>query len=169
MLHGIVSGAAWFTVFLVVHILWLHMVQVERCAKLILGTFACCLAGHLGTAVLANYGVHALGVMILQMCHGSLVMGCLFILYMPFYYTIARSLSVQTLIVLADAPGATLCIDELMERFASKTVVAGRLSVMVTNGYLAKKDGGYCVTKKGYAIARFFAYLKEIWGLGPGG
>src|ERR1017187_2462670 len=98
MLQGIISGALWFLIFLAIHVLWFHLVTVERCAKLILNILGWCFVGHLGTVLLLNSGLHPPSQIILRMCYGSLVMGCLFILYMPFYYTIATSLSVQTLI-----------------------------------------------------------------------
>src|SRR5204863_2720308 len=100
MLQGIVSGAIWFLIFLVTHVLWFHLFTVERCAKVILNIFGGCFLGHLFTIVLLNSDAEADSQIILRMCYGTLVMGCLFILYMPFYYTIATSLSVQSLIYL---------------------------------------------------------------------
>lgn len=169
MLQGIVSGAIWFFLFLVVHVLWFHMAYVERCARLIMIAFACCLAGDAGTILAADFGVLSIDQVVLRVIYGTLVMGCLFIVYMPFYYTISTSLSVQTLICLEETQGRVLSVDELRQRFASTTIVAGRLNVMVANGYLTERAGKYSVTPKGRAIARFFGYLKEVWRLGPGG
>jgi hypothetical protein len=169
MTQGIVSGASWFLVFLVIHILWLHWARVERCFDLIMKTFTGCLVGHLGTIVALNWGLRSIDQLIVRMCYGSLVMGCLFIVYMPFYYTIVTSLSVQTLICLDEAAGGSLRISALQQRFASAAIVAGRLKTMVDSGYLTEEAGRYRVTSKGHGIAHFFAYLKEIWKLGPGG
>src|SRR5437870_397049 len=118
MLQGIVSGASWFFLFLFIHVFWFHMVHVERCAKAILNTFACCFAGHLVTIGLLS-GERSLDLVLLRAFYGALVMGCLFIVYMPFYYTIATSLSVQTLICLEEAPGKSLTVALLREQFAS--------------------------------------------------
>jgi hypothetical protein len=169
MLQGSISGAIWFFIFLAIHVVWFHLVTVARCAKLILSILSWCFVAHLGTILLLDSGVQPPSQIILRMCCGSLVIGCFFILYMPFYYTIAASLSVQTLICLESAPTKTLSITELRERFASAEVVAGRLKVMAANGYLTEKGGRYEVAPKGRAVAKVFGCLKEVWRLGPGG
>ena len=169
MLQGTISGAVWFFIFLVIHVLWFHLVTVERCAELILNVLGACFAAHVCTILVLDSGVHPAGQIVLRMCYGALVMGCFFILYMPFYYTIATSLSVQTLIVLELAPTKAMRMDELRERFASAAVVEGRLNVLVANGYLIGKDGTYRVAPKGRMVAKVFGYLKEVWKLGPGG
>jgi len=169
MLQGIVSGAIWFSVFLAVHIIWFHMIYVERRARFIMVTYACCLTGNVGTVFAADTGAMSVAQMALRIFYGSLVMGCLFVLYMPFFYTIATSLSVQTLVCLEESPKRALNLGALQQRFASPAIVAGRLDVMVTSGYLTVRAGTYSVTSKGRAIAKFFGYLKEIWRLGPGG
>ena len=169
MLQGIISGAIWFFIFLVIHILWFHLVTVERCAKLILNVFGACFAAHLGTILVLDFGVQPAGRIALNICYGALVMGCSFILYMPFYYTIATSLSVQTLIVMESADTKGTSVADLRARFASAEIVGGRLKVMVTNGYLTEKDGRYRVTPKGRVVAKVFGYLKDVWKLGPGG
>jgi len=169
MLQGIVSGAVWFLVFLVVHVLWFHMIYVERRARLIMVTYACCLTGNLGTVLAADTVGMSVDQTALRIFYSSLVMGCLFVLYMPFFYTIATSLSVQTLVCLEESPKRALNLGGLQQRFASPAIVAGRLDVMVTSGYLTERAGKYSVTSKGRAVAKFFGYLKEIWRLGPGG
>src|ERR1017187_8415395 len=116
MLQGIVSGVLWFFIFLAIHVLWFHLVTVERCAKLILSILGWCFIAHLSTVLLLDGGVQPTSQIILRMCYGSLVMGCLFILYMPFYYTIATSLSVQTLIRLESVSTKVLRITELRHR-----------------------------------------------------
>ncbi len=169
MLQGIISGAIWFFIFLAIQILWFHLVTVEHCAKLIVSILAWCLVAHLGTIMLLNYGIQLPGQIVLRMFYGSLTMGCLFILYMPFYYTIATSLSIQTLIYLESAPSRAWSVGELQRRFASKEIVSGRLKVMVANGYLTGNDGKYRVAYKGLLVAKVFGYLKHIWRLSPGG
>jgi hypothetical protein len=100
---------------------------------------------------------------------GLLVMGCLFVLYMPFFFTIATSLSVQTMILVERSPGGRAEVQELRERFASRQLVAGRLQSMVANGYLVREGDCYRVTTKGRLVARLFGVLKHAWRLGAGG
>jgi hypothetical protein len=169
MLQGTTSGAIWFFIFLAIHVLWFHLVTVERCAKLILNVFGACFAAHVGTILMLDSGILPPGQILLRLCYGALIMGCSFVLYMPFYYTIATSLSVQTLIVLESAHTKATSVSDLRERFASAEIVGGRLNVMVANGYLTRQDGMYRVAPKGRMVAKVFGYLKEVWKLGPGG
>jgi hypothetical protein len=169
MLQGTISGGICFFIFLVVHILWFHFVTIERCAKLILKVFGASLAMHLGAILALDIGTQPFGQIVFRICYGLLVMGCSFVLYMPFYYTIAASLSVQTLIVIESAPAKQTTIDDLCERFASQEIVRGRLNVMVANGYLTVKNGMYRVAPKGRLVAKVFGSLKKLWKLGSGG
>lgn len=168
MLEAVVAGGVWFFVFLVMHIVWFHQVHVEKCFALIVKIAIVCVIAYLGTILALGWGRGGDEIAI-QVTYGLLVMGCLFIVYMPFYYTIVASLSIQTLIVLEETQGRSARIDELRQKFASTGIVAGRLNIMITNGYLTERDGRYRVTSKGRMIAKFFGYLKELWRLGPGG
>jgi hypothetical protein len=169
MLHGILSGAGWFAVFLAAHIAWFHAVHVVDAFKWIMKTLAVCVVAHAVTVTLLNFGSQSAVVTLLRIFYGFLAMGCLFILYMPFYYTIVASLSIQTLICLEESPRKSLTILELRERFASRDIVAGRLKIMARNGYLDATPSGYCVTPKARAMSGIFGFLKELWKLGPGG
>jgi hypothetical protein len=169
MLQGILSGAGWFTVFLVVHIVWFHLVQVKDCFKWIAKTLPVCVLAHIGTIVILNSGAQPGEIIALRTVYGVLAMGGLFILYMPFYYTIVASLSIQTLICLDESPGKSLRIAELHQRFASRDIVAGRLEVMVRNGYLEHGPSGYRATSKARVMSHLFGFLKAVWKLGPGG
>lgn len=99
---------------------------------------------------------------------GTLVMGSLFVLYMPFYYTIATSLSVQSLIMIAKVGGA-MPISSLANTFASDAVLHARLESMARNGYVIEQGRVYHITLKGMYIARLFSAIKRSWNLGSGG
>lgn len=161
MIQGLISGVAWFALFLIVHIALFHRKHIENCFLLIMRVFLGCVTGHAATMLATG---RALPVM-----YGLVVMACLFILYMPFYYITVASLSIQTLILLGAADGQSLHISELRQHFASDPIVAGRLETMVSNGYLRKAKNSYWVTPKGRAVATSFAAVKEFWRLGPGG
>lgn len=169
MLQGILSGAGWFTVFLAIHIFWFHLVHVQDCFKWIAKTLPVFVLAHVATVTILNWGALTGEIIVLRVIYGVLVMACMFILYMPFYYTIVASLSIQTLIYLEEAPRKELTMAELHQRFASRDIVAGRLEIMVSNGYLELGPSGYRVTPKARVMSKIFAFLKGIWKLGPGG
>ena len=162
MIQGLTFGAVWFAIFLVTHIAFFHWRNIDNCFSLIARVFLGCIAGHALTSFAAGGGVP-------PFVYGLVVMACLFILYMPFYYITVASLSIQTLILLRDAAGQSLRITELRQHFASDAIVEGRLKTMVSNGYLTEVQDRYWVTAKGRFVARSFAALKEFWRLGPGG
>src|SRR5437773_3061192 len=165
MLQGIVSGASWSCIFLLVHVIWFHRVHVQDCFASIVKILALCIGGHVGIVAALNWGLPVMN-QILAGCYGLLVMACSFILYMPFYYTIVTSLSVQTLVLLHASPRHSLSLSELHQRFASKRTIEERMRIMVHNGYLKEQDGRYSATLKGHIVSRFFCALKELWRLG---
>jgi hypothetical protein len=169
MLQAIVSGSSWFFVFLAVHILWFHRVHVKQCFGLITKMFAGCVIGHTATIVVQNWDTSSTMGIITKEFYGVLTMACLFILYMPFYYTIVSSLSVQTLIFLEESSQHALSMRSLRERFASKSLVHERLKILTSNGYLTEGCDGYTVTRKGHLVSIFFIFFKKLWRLSPGG
>jgi hypothetical protein len=174
MLLSIILSAAWFSVFVVLHVLWFHLSPPADRFKLIMRLFAAALAGLLLTLFIFypspwggewelfwRFGVNVLVALT--------TMGCLFILYMPFYFVIATSLSVQTLNLMRLSPGGVMKIDRLREIFASRAIIAGRLRTMVSNGYLVEDEGAYRLTPKGDIVGRIFRSFKRLWRLGAGG
>jgi hypothetical protein len=111
--------------------------------------------------------------------HGGTVMGLLwgvltliglFVLYMPFYYTIASSLSVRTLVLLAAQPNGRLPTAEVCERFVSRALIGHRLEIMRANGFLAATaQGAFSLTPKGRNLAGIFARIKRFWRMEAGG
>jgi hypothetical protein len=169
MLHGILSGAAWFAVFLAIHMFWFHLVHVKDCFKAIMKVFTACLIAHAAAICVTASNTVTGGDIAARICYGALTMCCLFILYMPFYYTIVASLSIQTLIYIEHMPRKSASLPALRKRFASRDIVEGRLTTMVSNGYLSQHERGYRVTGKGHMVAHCFLFIKAIWRLGPGG
>jgi len=169
MVQGVLSGAGWFAVFLTLHFLWFHRVYVEQSFTLIVRMFVLGATGHLGTILLWNWHSSSNLGLIVAGFYGLLTMACLLILYMPFYYTLATSLSVQTLIFLAESPGQQLPITYLQQRFASRRLVDSRLKILTSNGYLAEARDKYHASRKGHLISVVFVFLKELWRLSPGG
>lgn len=149
---SLLYGLIWFGAFVACQWTILALTRVERRGALTLALFA--------IAVLCQATIGGLV--------GALVMACLFVLYMPFYYTVAASLSVQTLILLLNA-GGRLDTSTLKSRFAAVGLVEGRLRTMRMNGYLLSDGERFCLTPRGRLIARRFEAIKRLWKLGPGG
>jgi hypothetical protein len=174
MIAGLICGAFWFAAFLVG-----QLVVIHRCSALARpGTTNLVLAGcFVGLAVSVFLTCHLLADHLLT--HGGTVMGllwgvltliCLFILYMPFYYTIASSLSVRTLVLLASQPDGRLPTVRVCERFISRALVGQRLEIMRTNGFLAETArGAFTLTPKGRRLAGIFAKVKRFWRMEAGG
>jgi hypothetical protein len=110
--------------------------------------------------------------------HGGWFMGALwgilgyfalFTLYMPFFYTVATSLSVCTIVLLVREVDGKLPVSELSRRFASRTLVEDRLAVMAQNGLLSRQGDIYRLESRARLIARTFSALKRFWRLGAGG
>lgn len=155
------SAAAWVAAALIAHGVVFHLVRIERRARTLVALFAAAAVAHLATAGLAGVDGWRAG-------YGLLLIGCGFICYMPFYYTVAASQSVQMLIALAAARDG-LAADELRRMYAVEEVFAGRLETLVGAGYLRCEGAGYALTAKGRVVARCFQTVKTLWSLGPGG
>jgi hypothetical protein len=100
---------------------------------------------------------------------GILVYGGMLTLYLPFYYSIVASLSLQSIILLNEQANATLPIVRLHQRFSSRHFVVQRLATMTRNGFLFEREDGYCLTAKGRRVATTFLFFKRLWRLGAGG
>jgi hypothetical protein len=116
-----------------------------------------------------DYSAWSQGGWFMGMVWGILAYVALFTLYMPFFYTVIASLSVRTIILLAQESDGTLPIAFLFDQFGSQALVARRLNVMTQNGLVSQFGNEYRLTPKGRFIAQFFASLKRFWRLWPGG
>lgn len=158
---ALASAVAWVAVALIAHVVLFGLVRIERRARTLVVLFGAAAIAHLVTNWLAGVDGWRAG-------YGLLLIGCAFICYMPFYYTVAASQSVQMLIALAAVPDG-LAADELRRMYAVEEVFAGRLDTLVGAGYLARAAGGYTLTVKGQLVAQCFQVVKTVWNLGPGG
>jgi hypothetical protein len=174
VIAGLIGGLVWFAGFVFGQLLVMHQCDAlarPRATNLVL---AGCVAGLTVSVVLTCRfvadSIVTRGGSPLAVLWGLLTLACLFVLYMPFYYTVASSLSVRTLVLLAAEPGGRLPIDELRERFVSRALVGQRLEIMKTNGFLAAtENGGFVLTSKGRALASVFGRLKRVWQMDAGG
>ncbi len=173
MILGLVVGAVWFAIFLAAHVVMLRTIARSTRARVNQSMF---LAGLIGVSAsvpvlmaVIRDPVLTQGNLAAAILCGLLVYGSLFILYMPFYYVVAASLSVKTAVLLGRASGGTLPVSALQEEFVSRSLVGQRLETMAKNGFLSATPRGYTLTAKGRLVATVFDSLKRIWKLGPGG
>jgi hypothetical protein len=173
MILGLFAGLLWFALFFAAHLAVIHWARSESKARINQRLF---LAGFAGiaislwpaTAVLRGSALAHGGVIMAILC-GSLSYVGLFVLYMPFYYTVVASLSVSTMVMLHRRPDRRMSTAELCEEFVSRRLVGQRLATMATNGFLVPRGDAYALSPKGRSTAAIFSWLKEFWRLGAGG
>ena len=171
---GLLSGSVWFAAFLVAHVLVFHLRDVRRRFSLILLLLGTAVVGHVASTWLMVAAGGApdpggAGVSWLMLAIGTLTIVSAWILYMPFYYVVATSVSVRILITLRHAPGQALPLAALETMFASTEMLQGRLETMVTYGHVSRQGDLFSIARKGRVIAGSFRFIKAAWRLGPGG
>jgi hypothetical protein len=173
MLIGLLAGLLWFGLFLGAHLSVIRWARPEVRARINQQLFLTGLAGmviSLWPASAAAPGPSLTrGGLIMAILCGSLSYVGLFVLYMPFYYTVIASLSVRTMILLHRQPRDRMPIADLREEFVSTRLVRGRLAAMTVNGFLVLRGDAYTLSSKGRWIAGIVLRLKRLWALGAGG
>jgi hypothetical protein len=154
-------GAVWAAAAVAGHFAIFHMVQVERRARTLALLFACAAFATCWTCLLLDVDRW-------RTLYGMSVVACAFLLYMPFYYTVAASQSVQ-LVIDIHAAANGLSVEEIRGRYPVDKTLAGRLETLVWAGYVTEMDGRFALTGKGRLTSRPFRAVKALWRLGPGG
>ena len=165
-LVALVAAAAWFVVFVCVHIGGVRA-RFEN-ARWLLMSYAVCFLGTLVTAIAVTAWQHGMQAVILAAMMAVLTSACLLALYVPALYTVLTSLSVQTMMLLRRR-GGPLPEAELYDRFASRKIMEQRLATLLCSGYVMHDGPSYRLTPRGRAIAKFFRPVNILWNLGPGG
>jgi hypothetical protein len=164
---GLGAAAGWFAIFAVLHIASLG--RGRHHAGTMLRAYASAALGLVTTAAGLASLVMGVPSAVLALANGCLAFACLFVLYVPCFYTLTTSLSVATLVLLLQR-GGHLNEAELYERFAGRNLAAGRLSTLHESGYVIEMAGGhYAATPLGRGVARSFSAIKALLRLGPGG
>lgn len=173
MLVGSILGLGWFALFLSSHVVVFRFYRVRNRGRTILNLFLAAVSCNAISSVIAsNYGEALWGPdsdSLAAASTGLFVMFSLFVLYMPFYYTVVASLSVRTIIAIQRAPGQQLPLARLTAMYVSKALLQARLDSMVNSGLLMRDGEKFRLTRKGCLIARAFRAIKKVWRLGPGG
>jgi hypothetical protein len=165
-LVALAAAAAWFVVFVFVHIGGVRA-GFEN-ARWLLISYLACFLGTLVTAIAVTAWHHGIQAVILAVMMAALTSACLFALYVPALYTVLTSLSVQTMMLLRRRGGA-MSEAELYDRFASCKIMEQRLATLLRSGYVTYDGPSYRLTPRGRAIAKFFRPVNILWNLGPGG
>ena len=158
--------AAWFVVFVCVHLLGVR--YGRRNAQWLIASYITCWAATLVSVSVISLWPDSTASMPLALIIAALSSACLFVLYTPAVYTVLTSLSVATLVLLL-RNGGRMPERSLYARFATGTILRQRLSVLIASGYVVEHPQGFRLTRRGRAVARSFATIKELWRLGPGG
>jgi hypothetical protein len=172
LLVGSLLGAFWFSVFVLGHVGLFHLRFVHNRSRAILSIFICAVVADVLSALVliaAAPGSANDGQPFAILMAGPLIMLCGFVLYMPLYYTITTSVSIQTLIAIEQAAGGGCDLSELKSARVYEQLLRGRLESMLAAGNLIRDGTAYRLTHKGRQIARIFGALKQLWRLGPGG
>lgn len=167
LLIAILSASCWFALFLGMHLSALHLLRGLSPSRIISGVFGLSVLAEICTEAILDWSSGTYSV--LWMAVGVLWMLSLFILYMPFYYTVASSQSVDALIRLSSYPTKVVPLELLCGPDRLRRVVEGRVESMVASGLLIRHGDGFALSPKGQAISTVFSRLKELWRLGPGG
>ena len=170
MAMGLATGLVWFAVVFLIHLVVLWTTSPIRRARIAQMVFLFGLVGLLSSlAAFFNNSSFVSGALAFSALAAILVYGGLLMLYLPFYYSVAASLSLQTLILLSKQANGSLPVTALQYRFASRQLVAQRLATMGANRFLIERDRTYYLTDKGRRTARIFLFFKTLWRLGAGG
>jgi hypothetical protein len=173
MILGLLAGLLWFALFFAAHLAVIRWARSELKARINQRLFLAALAGIAVSLWPASAVLHhsalAHGGLIMAVICGILSYVGLFVLYMPFYYTVVASLSVRTIVMLHRRPDGRMSTVDLREEFVSRRLVGQRLATMVANGFLIDLGGGYALSPKGRLTATVFSWIKGFWRLGTGG
>lgn len=161
---GAVIAGLWFCVFVILQWGIAHWLSPSRRARLLVVGYGGCVIGFaLTVPIVTGAGGRLLGVVF-----GAMTIACLFVLYTPFYYVVTSSLSVQSLVLLLDHQGR-LPRERLLEAFAGRRLLGGRLQTLRRSGYVVEDGAAFRLTPRGRRVVAPFLGLKSLWRLGPGG
>ena len=174
MLGGLISACVWFGLFVLSHVTTFHFLTIANRSKALLQLFIASVLGHVLTVALVP-GIGGLLVppgadyRLLGGFAGLVTMACLFVLYMPFYYTFAASQSIQAIIRVVRAPGGRRTVAEVVGDATSDGLLRQRLESMVASGNLVRDGETYRATPKGRRVALVFGTVQRLWRLDPVG
>jgi len=173
MIIGIFTGLIWFALVLLAHLAVLWIAPPSDRARLgqlvFLFGFVAVVASSATLATYFDEPSSSKSLIAYSALAGVLAYGAPLTLYLPFYYSIVASLSLQTIILMNRQSDRSLPIAKLRRRFASRQFVAQRLATMARNRFVVAGQDSYSLTIKGRRVAQTFLFFKDLWHLGAGG
>lgn len=168
---SLVIATFWFFLFIVIHFLFFMIIKIPVRISIIIRTFFVCIIASAVSIIIYFHLNNDFDIfyLVFNVFVCWLTMAALFVLYMPFYYTIATSISIQTLIFLLSHSNNMVESKNLYSRFANRKILIERLSIMDRNGYIQCTNEKYVLRSKGYFVASIFSKIKHVCCLGPGG
>ena len=169
---GMILGFIWFAMFVIGQWTLFHVFSIRRRSRVIGVLFSAALiacglsASYLGRL---SPSLWAQDHWIATTIEAFVTALCLFVLYMPFYYTVATSVSVRIIVRVHQAPARELPLASLMHEFGSLDSLRWRLDAMVQSKLLVGDEAKFGLTRRGRRLARLFNALNLLWRLGPGG
>lgn len=166
------ASACWFAIFIPGHLFWARVAGDRRYSRVMVRSFAISIVGCV-TSLILSHGFFWQGTDLawgVALGGAVFLMACAFVLYTPFVFVVSSSLSVDTMLMLANATGGALPRHELYEHFASAGAIDRRLQLACGTGMVeAVGQGRYRLTAKACQVALFFSMIKRLWKLWPGG
>ena len=175
MSPGLILAGLWFSLFLASLLVIFRLYRIRRQSRLIIWLITITTAGHIATIALLSVVPQALPESLafnpaLSLIGGVLLLACLFVLYMPIFYILSTSLSVATLIDMANISDRSAELKDLTSQFTSAEFTTDRLGTLCLNGYLTySENSGYILTARAWFVVRLFIYIKGLWCLGASG
>src|SRR5664279_2537278 len=142
MILGALYGVFWFALFLLAQLILMRILPPQR--RLIWNKRGVVMALIAVSATvgpllrLTDVATLTSGGWLLGALWGDLTFLCFYVLYMPLYFVVMTSLSVETLVMLEKQPDGILSKAALRARFASEAFAADRFHTMVRSGLLEK-------------------------------
>jgi hypothetical protein len=162
---GTLAAVVWCGVFVVAQWLIAHWLSPSRRGRVLWLDYGACCVGLAATVWVLGVDGRA---RLLGGIFALMTFSCLLVLYMPAYYVLSNSLSVQSIITLLEHRGRMTLVD-LQATFASRELLRGRLETMVQSGLVEPDPSGFRITRRGRRMIAPFLALKSLWRLGPGG
>jgi len=169
LLTGSIAALLSFAAFVLLHIVVAHVGKPTSPFRMITRLYAISWAAGVGMAVAADTLGNSPQERLLAVLTAAMVSMALFVLYMPFYYTFAASLTLQTVLTLDRAGEDGVRLSDLYAAYASDQTLLARMDSMVASGNLVRAGLAYRLTRRGRLLACVFRVVKDLWQLGPGG
>lgn len=158
-MEGICWAVGWFAGYVVLHLIAIRALRPQRYFVLAFQLF---LIGVAGLAIVSAYVLPRRGVIWLN---GLLIFGSLWVFYMVTTLNVMRSVSVRTLVELAQSPSHALSAETLDQLYETPMMFDRRIDSLVANGYLESVHHAYRLTRRGRGVAQLCRMARRALNL----